>query len=184
MKRFCGGVFLLAIALSLSLAAQSDQAPSGTTMDKQHPGNNEVQPVPAPVHLKASDVKAAQEALNKAGYDSGTPDGAMGPKTRAAVAKYQAENGLSSTGKLDDATLSKLNVGAGATMSKAPHDVARGAKAAGHDVVEGHPVAAGKAMGKGVGRAGKAVGEGTKAGAVNATDKVTGKDKDQSQPPQ
>jgi peptidoglycan hydrolase-like protein with peptidoglycan-binding domain len=176
MRLYFGGVALLALALCASLAAQNDQ-PSGTVPDKQT-GGNAVQPAPAPVTVSAKDVKAAQRALNKAGYTVGTADGRMGPRTEAAITKYQSDNGLTASGKLDADTLSKLNVGAGATMAKAPHDIARGAKAAGHDVVEGHPIAAGKAMGTGVGRAGKAVGQGTKAGAMGAADKVQGKDKD------
>ncbi len=189
MKLYFGGAALLTAVLCAGAFAQSssDQAPSGTMVDKQHANSNEVQPAAAPVHVSTKVVKDAQRALKKAGYDVGRADGRVGPRTKAAIEKYQQDNGITASGKLDADTLSKLNVGAGATMAKAPHDVARGAKAAGHDIVQGHPIAAGKAMGTGVGRAGKAVGQGTKAGTMGAVDKVQGKDSapaDSSQPPQ
>ena len=52
-------------------------------------------------------VKAVQEALDKAGMKL-KADGIMGPKTRAALKKYQKENGLKVTGKADKATMEKL----------------------------------------------------------------------------
>ena len=54
-------------------------------------------------------VKAVQEALDKAGMKL-KADGIMGPKTRAAIKKYQKENGLKVTGKADKATMEKLGV--------------------------------------------------------------------------
>lgn len=54
-------------------------------------------------------VKAVQEALDKAGMKL-KADGIMGPKTRAALKKYQKENGLKVTGKADKATMEKLGV--------------------------------------------------------------------------
>lgn len=73
-------------------------------------------------------------------------------------------------------------------------DVARGAKAAGHDVVTGHPVEAGKSIGVGTGRAAKDVAQGTasetregvhktKRNTHKLHRKVTGKDKDNDNPP-
>ena len=57
-----------------------------------------------------SDTRAAQEALKTQGFDPGPIDGRIGPRTRAAVADYQRKNDLPTTGMLDDATMSKLNV--------------------------------------------------------------------------
>ena len=54
-------------------------------------------------------VKAVQTALNKAGYDV-KADGVLGPKTHAALKKYQSTNGLHATGAMNGATLKKLGV--------------------------------------------------------------------------
>lgn len=45
---------------------------------------------------------AVQEALNYFGYNVGTPDGAIGPKSRAAIAEYQAFLGYPATGELTE----------------------------------------------------------------------------------
>jgi len=54
-------------------------------------------------------VMAVQEALNRHGAKLKV-DGYMGRKTRNALKKYQADNGLKATGKLDKATRAKLGV--------------------------------------------------------------------------
>jgi poly(beta-D-mannuronate) lyase len=46
------------------------------------------------VAYQAATVKAAQEALTRLGYDVGTPDGAWGPKSRAAMNQLRAQHGL------------------------------------------------------------------------------------------
>jgi peptidoglycan hydrolase-like protein with peptidoglycan-binding domain len=178
----------LALALCVCVSAQNkDQPPSGTVVDKQHPnGSTEVQPAFKSVQVSSDDIREAQQKLNEQGYNAGTPDGKIGPHTRAAIRKYQKDKNLSTTGTLDEGTLSHLNVAGGKTMANAPSDIGRGAKAAGHDIKEGHPVAAAKAVGKGVGHAGKAVAEGTKSGAMGSKDKIAdknGKSEQASQPP-
>ena len=50
-----------------------------------------------------------QRSLSDMGYDVGTADGKVGPKTRAALRKFQADMGLSQTGRLDHHTLAALN---------------------------------------------------------------------------
>ncbi len=55
-------------------------------------------------------VASAQNALNSQGYSAGSADGLMGPTTRAAVARFQADHNLQQTGTLDDATLNALGV--------------------------------------------------------------------------
>ena len=54
-------------------------------------------------------VTNAQNALNSQGYNAGSADGRMGPTTRAAIQKYQADHNLPQTGMLDPATQSSLN---------------------------------------------------------------------------
>jgi peptidoglycan hydrolase-like protein with peptidoglycan-binding domain len=183
------GVLSLAVCFTTAQAqtSQKEKPPAGTTIEKTHSdGSNEVQPDFQKVRVNDSIIQSAQTKLNDEGYKIGTPDGKLGPKTRAAIRKYQQDKNLKVTGKLDESTLSHLNVGAGHTMATAPSSIGRGAKAAGHDFKEGHPLAAIKAVGKGFGHAGKAVGEGTKAGVVGTTDKIAGdksKPADEKQPP-
>ena len=185
MKLLSCYCFLGIVALCATVGAQAkpDQIPSGTVVDKQHGESNEVQPAPEEIRLTPDVVRAAQQSLNDKGYQSGAPDGEMGPVTRGAIRKYQQDEGLKVTGALDESTLTHLKVGGGRVMATAPGDIGRGAKAAGHDIKEGHPVAAGKAFGKGVGRAGKAVGEGTKSGVSEAGHKAVGKTSDESSTP-
>ena len=42
------------------------------------------------------------------GYAIGTPDGVVGPRTREAIMKFQADKGLERTGRLDDHTTAAL----------------------------------------------------------------------------
>jgi peptidoglycan hydrolase-like protein with peptidoglycan-binding domain len=46
--------------------------------------------------------KETQTALNYFGYNVGTPDGAIGPKSRAAISEYQAFLGYPATGELTE----------------------------------------------------------------------------------
>lgn len=46
--------------------------------------------------------KEVQVALNYFGYPVGTPDGAIGPKSRAAISEYQAFLGYPATGEMTD----------------------------------------------------------------------------------
>lgn len=55
-------------------------------------------------------VKSVQEALNKAGYDCGTPDGLFGSKTGDAISSYQESSGLEVSGEIDDALLAALGL--------------------------------------------------------------------------
>ena len=192
MKPAGSAVPLLAFALLAFSAAQAQdssahKSSSGTVVTQKHPdGSTEEQPDFKKARISENDIMAAQKKLNDSGYNAGTPDGKMGPKTRAAIQKYQQDNNLTVSGKLDESTLTHLNVAGGKTMANAPSDIGRGAKAAGHDIKGGHPVAAAKAMGKGFGHAGKAVAEGTKSGVMGSKDKISGnksKSDEATQPP-
>jgi len=55
-------------------------------------------------------VKKAQEALTEHGMDPGPIDGIMGPRTESAIKKYQMENDLRKTGKLDSDTQKALGI--------------------------------------------------------------------------
>jgi membrane-bound lytic murein transglycosylase B len=51
-------------------------------------------PWPQDTALTKADRKQVQAKLLRKGYDIGTPDGVIGPKTRAAVIDFQATAGL------------------------------------------------------------------------------------------
>jgi membrane-bound lytic murein transglycosylase B len=48
--------------------------------------------------LSRQQLKALQTALNQRGFDSGTPDGVLGPATRGAIRGYQRSAGLPADG--------------------------------------------------------------------------------------
>jgi len=58
-------------------------------------------------------IKSAQQMLVNLGYDVGTPDGAMGPKTRNAVIRFERANGLPETGRVNAALIERLSLAAG-----------------------------------------------------------------------
>lgn len=53
-------------------------------------------------------VTKLQNRLNELGYNCGTPDGAFGPATQNAVAKFQADNGLVADGIVGPSTFDAL----------------------------------------------------------------------------
>jgi hypothetical protein len=63
----------------------------------------------APLNLTETQIKQAQTALVDAGHPVRV-DGLEGPQTAAAVEKYQRDHQLSTTGKLDRETLTRLGV--------------------------------------------------------------------------
>lgn len=68
-------------------------------------------------------VRSAQQALERAGYEIGTPDGMMGPRTVAAIKRFQTDRYLTVSGVLDDTTLAALGVntsGTGTTVAHLP----------------------------------------------------------------
>jgi Putative peptidoglycan binding domain. len=179
MKR-SNALLIVTLALGASMAAQqattsttSSKTPSGTAVTHRQM-NTEVQPITKQVGTTPAIIRAAQAKLNIAGFKAGNATGRMNPSTRRAIRAFQAKQKRDVTGRLDENTLSHLNIGGTSTFGAAPSDIGRGGKAAGHDLAGGHPVAAAEAMGKGIGHFGKKVGEGTKSIAVNGKDKVTG----------
>ncbi|KPQ02814.1 lytic murein transglycosylase [Marinobacter sp. HL-58] len=60
--------------------------------------------------LSRDNILAIQQALNDEGFDTGEPDGIMGPNTRSAIRSYQSENGLVADGYPGDTVLEALDV--------------------------------------------------------------------------
>jgi len=74
------------------------------TESSQSSSKSEIQNVSDPI----MDIKTAQKLLNQKGYNVGTPDGKIGPKTAQAIKKFQTDNSLSATGTLTSETILKL----------------------------------------------------------------------------
>jgi membrane-bound lytic murein transglycosylase B len=60
--------------------------------------------------LRRSDVIRMQELLRAKGFDSGKPDGLLGPATRLALRDFQLSEGLVGDGFPDSKTLALLGV--------------------------------------------------------------------------
>lgn len=65
---------------------------------------------PATVGSVAADERVAvvQGALSRAAYGQITPDGVIGPQTRDAIRRFQADHGLPLTGTISDALMVEL----------------------------------------------------------------------------
>jgi photosystem II stability/assembly factor-like uncharacterized protein len=72
-------------------------------------------PVPAQDTSEIAQTKAAQAALNAAGYNVGTPDGVAGTRTVDALRRFQNDKQLPVTGTLDETTLGALGLAGGKT---------------------------------------------------------------------
>lgn len=57
-----------------------------------------------------STVAAVQRKLAREGFDPGPIDGVLGSQTRSAIAAFQRDNGLASTGRINSALLDKLDL--------------------------------------------------------------------------
>jgi hypothetical protein len=55
-------------------------------------------------------VRTIQQKLADAGFDPGTPDGLMGPRTRQALRQFQAARSLAASGYVDEPTQRALGV--------------------------------------------------------------------------
>lgn len=66
--------------------------------------------------------RVVQQILNAEGYDVGRPDGIVGPATRSAIARLQADEGLPVTGELDRFFLRELLDGWGIGDARARND--------------------------------------------------------------
>jgi peptidoglycan hydrolase-like protein with peptidoglycan-binding domain len=83
-------------------------APQSRTASADRP----TPPRSAVIPQKTSDdsVRRAQEALDRAGYEIGNPDGLLGPRTIAAIKRFQTDRYLPVSGQLDEVTLAALGV--------------------------------------------------------------------------
>jgi peptidoglycan hydrolase-like protein with peptidoglycan-binding domain len=128
---------LLALAISVpatstpaagtARAAAPQQATSSTTAStkkkssKKHHASKREPTQKAPTPERISEI---QSALAHSGYYQGSPNGKWDSNTVAAMQKFQSDNGLSNSGKIDAPSLQKLGLGSGTAGVDAPKPVA------------------------------------------------------------
>lgn len=107
-------------------AAPSKKKPPVKRTVAQSPGARRGTPAPKTVQqttakLSETTIRRAQEALEKAGYEIGTPDGQLGPRTLAVIKRFQTDHFLPVTGQLDQTTLGVLGLSNASTTPAAAH---------------------------------------------------------------
>ena len=63
-----------------------------------------------PVNLSPDEIRHVQMVLKKMGFDVGEADGVLAPSTRNALLAFQREHGLEPTGKIDQRTITALEL--------------------------------------------------------------------------
>jgi peptidoglycan hydrolase-like protein with peptidoglycan-binding domain len=71
--------------------------------------------------MSRSEVRRAQQQLEQRGYEVGTVDGVIGPKTQTAIRNFQRDKGLNATGELNEETRAALDEGRGTTAGAPAH---------------------------------------------------------------
>jgi hypothetical protein len=69
----------------------------------------------SPAPAKTRELQIAQSQLNSLGYDCGSADGMMGPKTKQCLARYQKKHRLKITGGLSSQILQELGISSKST---------------------------------------------------------------------
>ena len=87
---------------------------------KKHHASKREPTQKAPTPERISEI---QSALAHGGYYQGNPNGKWDSNTVAAMQKFQSDNGLSSSGKIDAPTLQKLGLGSGTAGVDAPKPI-------------------------------------------------------------
>lgn len=138
--------------------AQSPAPSRSATTQPSKPGQRIAGPKP-----NDDTVHRAQQALERAGYEIGTPDGQMGPRTVAAIKRFQTDRYLTVSGQLDETTLTALGVAA-----------ANGGSALAHVAGLNDPV---NAMASFAGKTGHEILAATNAGLFRTSDPASGWDR-------
>jgi peptidoglycan hydrolase-like protein with peptidoglycan-binding domain len=108
-------------------SSSSTQGASSTTAakkkksSKKHHASKREPTQKAPTAERISEI---QSALARGGYYQGNPNGKWDSNTISAMQKFQSDNGLSNSGKIDAASLQKLGLGSGTAGVDAPKPIA------------------------------------------------------------
>jgi hypothetical protein len=104
-------------------SSSSTQGASSTTTakkkksSKKHHGSKREPTQKAPTPERISEI---QSALARGGYYQGNPNGKWDSNAISAMQKFQSDNGLSNSGKIDAPSLQKLGLGSGTAGVDAP----------------------------------------------------------------
>ena len=93
------------ITTEATIVAGSDQASPPAPAD---PAFAPVEPRRPPSRMGPNTIAVAQTQLNALGYKVGRVDGIVGPRTTAAIRRFQAAAGLPVDGKMSDALIAAL----------------------------------------------------------------------------
>jgi peptidoglycan hydrolase-like protein with peptidoglycan-binding domain len=107
-------------APATSSAATTTTTAKKKKSSKSHHASKREPTQKAPTPQRISEI---QSALAHGGYYQGAPNGKWDSNTIAAMQKFQSENGLSSSGKIDALSLEKLGLGSGTAGVDAPKPV-------------------------------------------------------------
>ncbi len=106
---------------SSSAAAPAKSASTKKKSSKKHHASKREPTQKAPTPERISEI---QSALARGGYYQGSPNGKWDSNTVSAMQKFQSENGLSSSGKIDAPSLQKLGLGSATAGVDAPKPIA------------------------------------------------------------
>src|SRR5271156_518415 len=105
---------------SSSAPASSSTASKKKKSTKKHHASKREPTQKAPTPERISEI---QSALARGGYYQGNPNGKWDSNTIAAMQKFQSDNGLSNSGKIDAPSLQKLGLGSGTAGVDAPKPI-------------------------------------------------------------
>lgn len=107
-------------APATSVAATNTTSAKKKKSSKTHHASKREPTQKAPTPQRISEI---QSALAHGGYYQGAPNGKWDSNTVAAMQKFQSDNGLSSSGKIDAPSLQKLGLGSGTAGVDAPKPI-------------------------------------------------------------
>jgi len=114
MKRSCmTALAILAVTLLLAATATAsgEYRHEGERMSGKSMGSKTMEPMSLSMmapSLNADQVRELQRLLTERGYQPGMADGIIGQQTRAAIHRFQTDNGLTANGIPDTQTLRAL----------------------------------------------------------------------------
>ena len=114
-----GVALLIGAAPSIYAGARSPAAQSSTSKKKKT--KKKTKPTAVGQKTPTPDrIKEIQLALSREGAYSGEPTGKWDNATIEAMKKYQGDNGITPTGKIDALTINKLGLGSDTAGKGAP----------------------------------------------------------------
>jgi peptidoglycan hydrolase-like protein with peptidoglycan-binding domain len=128
-KRFCLCIFACLLLMGttpvFSAAAKAARKSAGQTSTrsskKKSKSKKKGKSTPAGQKAPTPDrIRDIQTALNREGAYTGEPTGKWDNATVEAMKKYQGDNGINPTGKIDALTLNKLKLGSETAGKGAP----------------------------------------------------------------